>query len=57
MTAVTITEDDVSRTEIESAIRDHVLTLKRMPAHWTDRRASIHASIDVLLDQWRKADA
>lgn len=56
---VTITDTDtpIARAEIEAAIHGHVLTLKRMPQHWVDRRASIHASIDLLLDQWRAAQS
>lgn len=53
----TMTDDaPVTRAEIETAITDHRRTLARMPSHWVDRRASIHASIDLLLDQWRTAN-
>lgn len=53
-----ITDDEsVTRAEIERAITDHNATLARMPAHWVDRRASIHDSINNLLDQWEATNA
>ena len=36
-------------------ITGDVKTLQRMPAHWADRRAGLHARIDVLLEDWERA--
>lgn len=56
MTTIRIT-DDTTRAELEEAITSHRETLRRMPAHWTDRRAAIHAKIDAMLDDWEAAGA
>lgn len=48
--------DDTTRAELEEAITGHNLTLSRMPKHWTDRRARLHALIDALLEDWEQAD-
>lgn len=37
--------------ELREAITNMAHTAARMPAHWTERRAAIHAQIDALLDQ------
>ena len=47
--------DDTTRAELEEAIANVVNTLHRMPAHWTDRRAALHAKVDALLDDWERA--
>ena len=47
--------DDTTRAELEEAIANVVATLHRMPAHWTDRRAALHAKVDALLDDWERA--
>lgn len=39
------------RQELEQAMTNIVDTLRRMPAHWTDRRAALHAQINRYLDQ------
>ena len=58
MTTETIViKDDTSRAELEEAMANIVATLHRMPAHWTDRRASLHAKLDVMLEDWQQADA
>lgn len=41
---------DVTRSDITEALAHHCDTLKRMPAHWVERRAGIHKLIDQLLD-------
>jgi hypothetical protein len=42
-------------TELEEAMTNVVATLKRMPAHWEDRRAGMHRKLNDLLDQWQAA--
>ena len=55
MDAVVIT-DDSTRADLEEAMAHVVATLHRMPAHWTDRRASLHAKLDAMLADWEQAD-
>ena len=45
-----------TRPEVEEAIRGHLATLRRLPAHWTDQRAELHAKIDVLLYLWQECE-
>ena len=52
---MSVTAEPCTRAELEEAIQGHRATLARMPAHWTDRRASIHAKIDQLLTDWEAA--
>ena len=33
-----------------------VATLHRMPSHWTDKRARLHAKLDELLGDWLAAN-
>lgn len=47
--------DETTRAELEEAIANLNATLHRMPEHWTDRRAGIHAKIDALLTDWQAA--
>lgn len=47
-----IAAEDTTRADLEEAMSFAVKTLHRMPAHWTDRRAELHAKIDRLLDEW-----
>lgn len=49
--------DDTTRAELEEAMHNVVATLHRMPAHWTDRRAALHAKLDALLEDWQQAKA
>lgn len=56
MTAIRVT-DDTARADIEEALRYVNESLHRMPAHWTDRRAALHAKIDALLDDWQAASS
>lgn len=56
MTATRIT-DDTTRAELEEAMTNVVATLRRMPAHWADRRATLHAKLDDMLLDWQQADA
>lgn len=50
-----VADQPTTRAEIEAAITEHNRTLSRMPAHWADRRASIHNKINQLLSQWEAA--
>lgn len=52
---MSVATDVTTRAEIEEAINGHRDTLRRMPTHWVDRRASIHAKIDALLTAWEAA--
>lgn len=45
-------DTETTRPDLEEAMANVVATLHRMPAHWTDRRAGLHAKLDDLLDQW-----
>lgn len=49
--------DDTTRAELEEAMANIVATLHRMPSHWTDRRAALHAKLDALLEDWQQAKA
>lgn len=49
--------DDTTRAELEEAMANIVGTLHRMPAHWVDRRAALHAKLDALLEDWQQAKA
>ena len=50
MSTIVVT-DDTTADELREAITNLAATAHRMPAHWTDRRAVLHARIDVLLDE------
>ena len=47
--------DATTKAEIEEAIAGHRALLKRMPAHWADRRDKVHGLIDALLTDWQNA--
>ncbi|WP_294567594.1 hypothetical protein [uncultured Arthrobacter sp.] len=47
--------DTTTRPELEEAMAHIVATLHRMPAHWTDRRAALHETLDALLTDWQDA--
>ena len=49
---MTITTED-TREDLAEAMTNIVATLRRMPSHWTDRRATLHAELDALLDRWQ----
>lgn len=51
----TAVDDAPTRDDIEEAIRGHLATMRRMPDHWTERRAGLHGKIDALLDEWETA--
>lgn len=53
-TVVRVT-DATTRAELEEAMGNIRATLRRMPAHWTERRAGLHAKINALLDDWERA--
>lgn len=55
MTLLRIT-DETTRAELEEAIANLNATLHRMPEHWVERRAALHAKIDALLEDWQRAD-
>lgn len=44
--------DQTTRVELEEAMTNIVATLRRMPAHWVDRRAALHKKLDALLGDW-----
>ena len=54
MTLLRVT-DETTKAELEEAIANLIATLHRMPEHWTDRRAALHAKIDTLLEDWQHA--
>lgn len=56
MTVIRIT-DETTRAELEEAMANVVATLHRMPSHWTDRRAALHAKLDAMLADWERAPA
>ena len=49
--------DETTRAELEEAMRHLAATAARLPQHYVDRRAAIHARIDVLLGEWLSAAA
>lgn len=55
--AITRITDETTKAELEEAMAHLVHTLHRMPAHWTDKRAGLHAKIDALLEDWLHAPA
>lgn len=54
---VVVVRDDTTRADLEEAMTNVVATLHRMPAHWTDRRAGLHAKLDAMLTDWEQAPA
>lgn len=51
--AATSLEDAPTRVEIEEAMTHVVATIRRMPIHWTDKRAALHDQLDGLLEDWQ----
>lgn len=47
---MTITAD-TSRPDLEEAMSHVLASLRRLPSHWTDRRAALHAELDALLTE------
>ncbi len=43
--------DDTTPEELREAITNLAATAARLPAHWVDRKAVLHARIDALLDE------
>jgi hypothetical protein len=41
--------------ELEEAMHNVLATIRRCPAHWVDRRASLHATLNDLLELWEIA--
>lgn len=52
---VVVINDESTKADIEEAMSHITATLHRMPAHWTDRRATLHAKLDALLEDWERA--
>jgi len=52
-----VVTDATTKAELAEAMTNMAATAARMPAHWTDRKAAIHARIDVLLDEYERAPA
>lgn len=52
---MTITTD-CTRLDLEEAMAHLVATLRRLPTHYTDKRAELHGEIDLLLSEWQRAD-
>jgi hypothetical protein len=48
---------ETTRADLEDALRNLVATARRLPAHYVDRRAELHAEIDALIDDWLAAPA
>lgn len=57
MTPAIVITDDTTPDELREAITNLAATASRMPSHWTDRRAALHARIDALLDELGTRDA
>lgn len=55
MAETIVIRDDTTRAELEEAMTNVVATLHRMPAHWVDRRAGLHARLDAMLTDWESA--
>lgn len=53
---MTITTD-TTRPDLEEAMAHVLATLRRMPSHWTDKRAALHSELDDLLVEWEAAGA
>lgn len=47
---MTITAD-CTRAELEEAMAHVLASLRRLPSHWTDKRAALHGELDALLTQ------
>lgn len=47
--------DTTTKADIEEAMGFITQTLHRMPSHWADRRAALHARLDALLVGWEAA--
>ena len=52
---VLLITDATPREELEEALTHLAATASRLPRHYVDRKAAIHARIDVLLDEWEAA--
>lgn len=50
-TAIVRVTDDSTPDEIREAITNIARTAAMCPAHWTERRAAMHARINALLDE------
>ena len=56
MTPLVRVTDDTTRADLEVAMTNLAQQAKRLPAHFVDRRAQIHATIDSLLYDWQAAE-
>lgn len=52
-----VISDDTTRAELEEAMTNVVASLHRMPSHWVDKRAALHAKLDDMLTDWERAPA
>lgn len=52
---VLLITDTTPRAELEEALTHLAATASRLPRHYVDRKAAIHARIDALLDEWQAA--
>lgn len=53
--AVFILTDVDERAQIEEALGHLVTTAKRLPSHFIEKRASLHETMNLLLDEWEAA--
>lgn len=52
-----VVSDDSTREEVAEALTHLARKASRVPAHWTDRKAAIHAAMNDLLDQYEAMPA
>lgn len=55
MTDILRITDEATREEIAEALMHLNASAKRIPRHFTERKAAVHARIDALLDEWLMA--
>jgi hypothetical protein len=48
---VIVGSDETTREELCEAITNMARTASRLPAHWAERRATLHERINAMLDQ------
>ena len=54
---IVVITDETTRAEIEEALTYLAATAARLPRHYVDRKAAIHARIDALLDDLELLEA
>ena len=50
-TAIVRITDETTPEELREAITNLAATAARLPAHWVERKATMHARINALLDE------